>query len=570
MIYDKNGLSRLTVNVHNHLKKKGVSIKLGSLREALASAFGYKSVSALLVNLPVTISPSVIEQFCQLLKERHRVIVNYAIHNFPFDKQYNFDANERAFVWRGIIDQKISRIGSNVFAFGLYVHHDMTLEKLYHNPPSDLFANGNTGWGVIHQSKLTDTLDIGLATQFYLDINDVEQGLLKSKLSTKYRLRLFDIWSCKHSGLIEKRANQLVSGSNDYNVEDMTFRYIYHHDTNESKRYNCKPLSPLVPVYNQPQTLADSINRLLLDIDDDCDILLSALNECYPVPSVMASYPKDYYSQLITSDLFINILNTFAQQWLESQADFHKTIYELLSTEPVTIDDWEFKRSEHHASSEYCVNLSRNNIDLCIHPHGYDLEDEDFEDEDFEDEDFEDQDEDQDEDFEDNDDSVPHQVPSEFPFPISDFGVKRAINGEITSFITGALLYDTRPYLIGEYSEPLTEHSDEFWRLSRFCKKSYNDNHDDGNILFVTDLVVYNKTARKLKQQLSELFDLLNREITTYISVVIIDFNHINKSNGYTGVPYSGCPKMQHQYKRFVDGLIVFFEQKGIDVYTYQ
>lgn len=95
MITIKAEYSQFCKHIHSHLKYDGHSIKLASIREAVAQALQYRTASSLLSDLPVEITDTFIRNLNDVLLANHRVGANFTLNAFPFPERFPLTEQER-------------------------------------------------------------------------------------------------------------------------------------------------------------------------------------------------------------------------------------------------------------------------------------------------------------------------------------------------------------------------------------------------------------------------------------------------------------------------------------------
>lgn len=394
MITVKAEYSQFCKHIHSHLKYDGHSIKLASIREAVAQALQYRTASSLLSDLPVEITDTFIRNLNDVLLANHRVGANFTLNAFPFPERFPLTEQEREAVWRSFAEKIYAEINDNDFASVVFmIGTGVSVEGILKQPaPSELTPDGKGNWYCSSHTDISKRIpEISLDPQASLDAKSIPTSTAE-KLGSNLKDIFYRYWNAHSKWCIVQAASDLVRKpvvTNQGSSVDISlyldspisesFEKLASCTSPSLNRFSHIEPNPFFPV---DKTKVDSfenkligeliskiqghciLNEMYSDKEDYQTLLWDELEVLVPFSNTSKRNKYDHYRDFIWCDAFTAVIRKYAFEWLEAQEDWSKSLRDLTIrpfTSPVEVEDRLYTTSESkfatHFHSETGTNL---------------------------------------------------------------------------------------------------------------------------------------------------------------------------------------------------------------------
>lgn len=350
MITSKQEYASFCKHVHHHISAQNQSIKLGSLRERIASAFQYRTVSALLSDLPVELSSNFILALLESLREKHRITPGIALASFPLPADFPLSDSEKEIFWRALVLKMASREDAVLFSFS-----GITPESLAaSSAPQGFCPDGSGGWYCDTHSEISEVMEgvsIKPAALFPVELATTE---LANQIASNIKTACMTFWSNERAYSVYHAVAALLRESvHDENGKSIDVSNLLSTKLKDAypklKQLTSSKLntlarmnSPFLPysISRRPTSFED---RLLDDLaqnitgnfllhDKSVEIEASfwrPLSQVQPCSEHYLREREKFYKPFIYSEAFMQALRNLAVEWVSSRKEWNLPLENL-------------------------------------------------------------------------------------------------------------------------------------------------------------------------------------------------------------------------------------------------
>ncbi len=352
MINSKDEYALLCQSTHGYLKKHGHSIKLASVREAIAKALKFNSVSALLADLPVELHSEFVQSFNDLMYSNHLISIGFDMANFPFPASFPLSGSETDAVWRVFAERIHSEVSGHTFSqVAFMMGTGITVEGILKEPaPIGLEPNGKGNWYCRSHNAMSKNIDqISLVPAPQLSPAHLNQVV--ATISTNLKPVCFQYWN-EHSKWCCVQAVSALTRSPICSEDgqavlldpflDTTLEESFHQlakwQSVAMNRFADMEPSAFLPVDSSSPECFEAklfgglvskiqghciLHQMYEDDDTSYQVLLwDVLEEVRPYDGNAKSNKYDFYRDIIWSDEFRLALHQLAQEWIVTLNDW--------------------------------------------------------------------------------------------------------------------------------------------------------------------------------------------------------------------------------------------------------
>ena len=391
MITSKEEYSVLCQQIHHYIINHDFNIKLSSVREAVAQAFQHKSVSALLANLPIELTPGCCFDLSNILQNKHRINIIFTLFSLPFPKGTRLSAHEQQLIWKQICSFTLFEMDENMpFQFSLLTNGLTKNVIMGSMPPKGMTPSGDGDWYCdehnevskqiksfslnptsheIQQNKLiAENKELAkqickdLAPVFFKYWNDEEKWLITSASAVMCKERMFNAKGkpVDLSSELTTPFSVLIEIFKDYQSPALNRFSNIINASLESNDTVGSYLSETLVQGAIGHCIFNEINKSEFDYNA---LLWNALNAIKPYTANHSNDREkhEFYNDFLWSINFKNEIREIAVFWLKEHPDWNMPLGSLALQEfkaPAILDDSSFRIQE----SEFANHFSNNNL----------------------------------------------------------------------------------------------------------------------------------------------------------------------------------------------------------------
>ncbi|WP_375749966.1 hypothetical protein [Vibrio sp. HN007] len=620
MIVDGQAFSLLCRHIHSVLNSNKVEIELSNVSDATAKAFGHRTLTLLLENLPLEFDDTFPNTLNNVFLETYKIATHFSLANFPFPERFHLSKEERSLVWKAIVSDLQTEANKDSFASIISLFgKDQTIDALLEEPiPKGLTPSGEGTWLSASQTNLSR----------YINSITVEPSILFSESDTTDRIAqrvgqnikdmCFSYWDKYNSLHIKKVAGELCKkplmikrgAKIDISfLASFLFSDVVKHLSNIFLGKPCPP-NNMARSEELVHSLTDNLygeliqniqghcilNEMILSSKEYDTLIWSELDSVKPCIEDFSKAKYEFYEKFFWSKAFTKELQTLAEQWLKMHEDWTKTLWDLtfVPYEPPQLfsDKWFIKEqsefSRHYQSPDnlhvFITPYSRQDDRLGYHNILINVEDEAVND-------FVNFDEcrlrnkleeavrcgelnfkqleaiieDAREEAEEEAEEYFQSLPFIIPFTMEYLTVERVNSHSRTEFVIhGTSISNLNDLsVLGTHAQLMYSISSELHELS-----TYAQNNDEmfsgvyGHVLYITDMYLSNMaTTETLALELERALRMAGNDIHDYTIIINAD----SLSRYFNGAPYKGCEVMEREYNDFIRELLNVFSERCLN-----
>lgn len=350
MITSKQEYASFCQHIHHHITAQNQSIKLGSLRERVASAFHYRTVSALLSDLPVELSSNFIPAFLESLRDQHRVTTNITLASFPLPVDFPLSDSEKELFWRALVSKTVGRVDAVFLSFS-----GITPESLAtSSAPQGFSPDGSGGWYCEKHSVISENIEsisIKPTVLFPLELATTE---LANQIAANIKNACMNFWSNESSNSIYIAVAALFRESvDDENGMGIDVSHLLSTKLKDAypklKRLTSSKLNKLAgmnslflpySISRRPTSFEDRLldglaqnitgNFLLHDKSEETEASFwEPLSQVQPCSEYYLREREKFYKPFIYSEAFMQALRNLAVEWVSSRKEWNLALENL-------------------------------------------------------------------------------------------------------------------------------------------------------------------------------------------------------------------------------------------------